>query len=125
MSYEVTTDLGTKTIASSGSETYGPIEVGDDETVSIVLSGDSNSNDITVDYRGNAQSGATFGDMQRARQTGNNFKRANLDLTSNANNKLILVEVPVGGLNQMEVEVSNGGGSSTDVQVKSATADIA
>lgn len=119
-SYEDVEDLGSVTVASSATEQTNRAEVGDVDTISVVLIGDSNSTDVDVNYLSAEESGLPLGDMQRGIETGNNFKRTNIDLTSHSNNKVVLKDIPARAMNQFAADVTNNAASETTVEVKVA-----
>lgn len=119
-SYEDVEDLGSVTVASSATEQTNRAEVGDVDTISVVLIGDSNSTDVDVNYMSAEASGLPLGDMQRGIESGNNFKRTNIDLTSYSNNKVVLEDIPAHALNQFAADITNNAASETTVEVKVA-----
>lgn len=123
-SYERISDTETVNVGANSTAQSGRFEVGDRESATIVLVGDANSTDVSVNYMAAESSGAGLGEVQRALQTGNNFNRDNLDLTSYSNNKIVLENLPVEGINQIAVELTDASGTATDVDVTVISKEI-
>lgn len=124
-SYEKVSDAETVSVPSGGTESTRRFDVGDADQASFVIEGDANASDITVDYKATEESNGSLAEVQRGIQTGNNWKRSNIDLTSYNNNKVILQNIPVGGLNELAAHLTDGAsGGDVDVTVRVATRQI-